>query len=256
VSVDAANTFNAVSRAEILERVCEHAPPAARFVHAIYGGQPYVVAGRTLLLSRKGTQQGDPSRMVVYALAVQPLILSVHSKWDLELNLWYADDGTLVVSIAEVAKAYEILSDDEPKYPFSLVTYKANLWWRTVDCVRLRLLFDCRLDIYDNDPTLPGIVLVSSLVGSDDLVKQHLIAKSTKVDVVLGMIADMDNAQIALPLHRSCLPVVRSTSAFWSTPPEQTLPAAAMLDKQQRFGSTAVYPIYLLSRRRSCARRY
>jgi hypothetical protein len=48
--VDAANAFNAVSRAEILERICEHAPPAARFVHAITGWQPYVVAGRTLLL--------------------------------------------------------------------------------------------------------------------------------------------------------------------------------------------------------------
>jgi hypothetical protein len=35
--VDAANAFTAVSRAEILERVCEHAPPAARFVHDIYG---------------------------------------------------------------------------------------------------------------------------------------------------------------------------------------------------------------------------
>jgi hypothetical protein len=54
--VAAANAFNAVSRAEILERVCEHAPPAARFVHAIYGGKPYVVAGTTLLLSRQGTQ--------------------------------------------------------------------------------------------------------------------------------------------------------------------------------------------------------
>jgi hypothetical protein len=102
-----------------------------------------------------------------------------------------------------------------------------------MDCVRLRLLFDCRLDIDENDVLLPGIVLVGSPVGSDDFVKQHLIAKSTKVDMVFGMIAYMDNAQIAIPLHRSCLSVVLFTSIFRSTPPEQTLPAAAMLDKQQ-----------------------
>jgi hypothetical protein len=60
--------------------------------------------------------------------------------------------------------------------------------------VRLRLLFDCRLDIDDSDLPLPDIVLLGSPVGSDDFVKQHLIAKSTKVDMVLGMIADMDNA--------------------------------------------------------------
>jgi hypothetical protein len=100
-----------------------------------------------------------------------------------------------------------------------------------MDCVRLRLLFDCRLDMDDSDLPLPDIVLVCSPVGSDDFVKQQLIAKSTKVDVILGIIADMDNAQIAMPLHRSCLSVVRFTSVFWSTPPEQTLPAAAILDK-------------------------
>jgi hypothetical protein len=122
------------------------------------------------------------------------------------------------------------------------VPRNTSLWWWTTDCVRLRLLFDCRLDIDGNDVPLPGIVLVGSPVGSDDFVKQHLIAKSTKVDVVLGMIADMDNAQIAMPLHCSCLSVVLFTSIFRSTPPEQTLPAAAMLDKQQRFWIDRLLP--------------
>jgi hypothetical protein len=54
-----------------------------------------------------------------------------------------------------------------------------------MDCVRLRLLFDCRLEIDVNDLPLPGIVLAGSQVGSDEFVKQHLIAKSAKVDVVL-----------------------------------------------------------------------
>jgi Reverse transcriptase (RNA-dependent DNA polymerase) len=126
--VDTESAFNAVSRAEILERVCEHAPPAARYFHAIYGGQPYVVAGRTLLLSRQGTQQGDPLGMLLSSLAIQPLILRVQSECDLELNHWYADDCTLVGSIAMVAKAYQILKDDGPKYCFSLVPHKTSLW--------------------------------------------------------------------------------------------------------------------------------
>jgi hypothetical protein len=72
----------------------------------------------------------------------------------------------------------------------------------------------CRMDIDENDLPLPSIVLLGSPVGSDDFVKEHLISKSTKVDVVLGMIADMDNAQIAMPLHRSCLSVVISLRFF------------------------------------------
>jgi hypothetical protein len=186
---------NAVSRAEILERVCERAPPAARFVHTIYGGQPYVgllsvniaslfklcASPFHMLLSRQGTQKGDPLGVLLFALAIQPLILRVQSECDLELNLWYADDSTLVGSIAEVAKAYQILKDDGPKYCFSLVPHKTSLWWRTMDCVRLRMLFDSRLDIDENDLPLPVNVLVGSPVGSDDFVKQHLIVKSTKV---------------------------------------------------------------------------
>jgi hypothetical protein len=88
-----------------------------------------------------------------------------------------------------------------------------------MDCERLRLLFDCRLDIDDNGLPLPGTVRMGSPVGSGDFVRQHLIA-SAKVDVVLGLIADMDNAQIAMPLYRSCLSVVLFTSVFRSTPPE------------------------------------
>jgi hypothetical protein len=86
--VDATNIFKAVARAEILERVCEHARPAARFVHAIYGRQPYVVAGRTLLLSRQGTQQENPLERLLFVLDMQPLILRVQSECDLELNHW------------------------------------------------------------------------------------------------------------------------------------------------------------------------
>jgi hypothetical protein len=85
--VDAANAFNVVPRAEILERVCEQSPPAAQYVHAIYGEQPYVVAGTTLLLSRQGTQQRDPLGMLLFALAIQPLVLRIQSECDLEQPL-------------------------------------------------------------------------------------------------------------------------------------------------------------------------
>jgi hypothetical protein len=85
--VDAANSFNAVSRAEIIERACEKAPPAARFFRAIYVEQPYVVAGTTLPLSRQGNQQGDPLDILLFALAIKPLVLRIQSECDLELNL-------------------------------------------------------------------------------------------------------------------------------------------------------------------------
>jgi hypothetical protein len=144
-----------------------------------------VVAGTTLLLSRQGTQHGDPLGMLLYALAIQPLVVRIKSECDLELNLWYADDGTSVGSVAEVAKAYQILKDEGPKYFFFLVPHKTSLWWLTMDCERLRLLLDFRLDVDVNELPLTGIVLLGSPVGSDAFVKQHLSAKSAKIDVFL-----------------------------------------------------------------------
>jgi hypothetical protein len=122
------------------------------------------------------------------------------------------------------------------------VSHKTSLWWRTLDCVRIQLLFDWRLDIDDNGLPLPGIVLVGSPVGSDDFLKQHLIAKSTKVDVVLGMIAEMRKCTYC-DATTSLLSLRRSLHiGFRSTPPRQTLPAAAMLDKQQRFWIDRLLP--------------
>jgi hypothetical protein len=161
-----------------------------------------VVVGRTLLLSRQGTQQGDPLGMLLFAPAIKPLVLRIQSECELELNLWYADDGTLVGSVAEVTKAYQILKDKGPKYCFFLVPHKTSLGWLTMDCVRLRLLFDCRLDVDVTNLPLLGIVLAGSPVDSDEFVMQHLSTKSAKVDVILRIIADMDNAQIAMPLLR------------------------------------------------------
>jgi hypothetical protein len=68
------------------------------------------------------------------------------------------------------------------------------------------------------------------------------VRRAQKFDVVLVMIADMGNAQIAMPLHRFCISVVLFTSVFRSSPPEQTLPAAAILDKQQLFWIDRVLP--------------
>jgi hypothetical protein len=193
-------------------------------------------------VSRQGTQPGtlvgDAAIFSVYATSCPPCsVRMLHGTQPLVRRRWHP-----IGSIAEVAKAHQILKDDGPKYCFSLVPHKISLWWQTMDCVRLRLFFDCRLDIDDNGLSLLDIVLVDSPVCSDNVMKQHLISKNAKVDVVLRMAADMDYAQIAMPLHRSCLPVVLFTSIFWSTPPDQTLPAAAMLGTLQRFWIERLLP--------------
>eukprot|EP00173_Palmaria_palmata_P002875 Plantae.Rhodophyta-Palmaria_palmata.ctg299.p1 GENE.Plantae.Rhodophyta-Palmaria_palmata.ctg299~~Plantae.Rhodophyta-Palmaria_palmata.ctg299.p1 ORF type:complete len:100 (-),score=2.15 Plantae.Rhodophyta-Palmaria_palmata.ctg299:328-627(-) len=82
--------------------------------------------------SAEGTQQGDPLSMLLFAFVIQPLILSIDAKCQLDFNVWCADDGTIVGDIDEVAKAYRIILDDGAKVNFKLVKSKTSLWWPNV----------------------------------------------------------------------------------------------------------------------------
>ena len=63
-----------------------------------------------MIQSLQGTQQGDPLGMFLFSLVLQPLIDELQAKCVLDLNIWCADDGTLVGRVPEMAKAVEILS--------------------------------------------------------------------------------------------------------------------------------------------------
>jgi hypothetical protein len=82
-----------------------------------------------------------------------------------KLNIWYADDGTLVGQFRRLPRRSRTLG--RPNYCFFLVSHKTSMWWQTMDCGRLRMFFDCRLDVDDIGLALPGIVLVGSPFGSD-----------------------------------------------------------------------------------------
>jgi hypothetical protein len=124
-----------------------------------------------------------------------------------------------------------------------------------MDCVRLRLLFDFRLDFDVKDLSLPGIVLVGLPVGSDEFASIS-VRRATRLTRYWDLLPTWTMRRLRpTPLHLFCLSVVLFTSDFRSTPPEQTLQAAAMLDKQQRFWNDRLLPGLPRLTRHSCARR-
>lgn len=48
-----------------------------------------------IIQSQKGTQQGDSPSMLVFSLAIQPLVRRFSGTCTLTMNRWYAEDGTL-----------------------------------------------------------------------------------------------------------------------------------------------------------------
>lgn len=87
VQIDARNAFNSIKRAVILEQVITHTLSLARWVHYKYGQPPILIFGNHKIVSRTGTQQGDPLSMLLFALALQPLIDDLAATFpQLELN--------------------------------------------------------------------------------------------------------------------------------------------------------------------------
>lgn len=158
--VDAENAFNRALHAAFLCLVCSHASASAQLTHALYGTQPYLVVGGTLLRSKEGAQQGYSLGRLLFALLIQPLIDHINEKCKLDYNVWCADDGIIFGYIDQVSEAYEILVREGPKYNFKLVKHKTKLWLPTMDCNALRSKSDCELYVDDNDEPLDGIVLV------------------------------------------------------------------------------------------------
>lgn len=132
--VDAKNAFNEVHRTSLMWHVRHRWPAGARFAFNSYRhSRALVLRGyEGLLDSREGVTQGDPLAMVLYAIALLPLIHKLQS-WlqrerELEVQLAAAYDGRdddCDGSLIEAFKAMDmtdtsistIAADDEPNLP-------------------------------------------------------------------------------------------------------------------------------------------
>ena len=80
-----------------------------------YGAQSAIHFGDVIITSCSGVQQGDPLGPSGFSLALQPLVESVKAEVpDLNINVWYLNDGTLCGKPADLAAALEIIERCDP----------------------------------------------------------------------------------------------------------------------------------------------
>eukprot|EP00177_Eucheuma_denticulatum_P004932 GFKZ01008957.1.p1 GENE.GFKZ01008957.1~~GFKZ01008957.1.p1 ORF type:complete len:128 (-),score=8.46 GFKZ01008957.1:221-559(-) len=75
IRVDASNAFNDIEMRSILEAVVPHLPRAAQWVYTLYGLPGIPKIGKRDHRSQTGTQQGYPLGMLLFSLALQPVLL-------------------------------------------------------------------------------------------------------------------------------------------------------------------------------------
>ena len=89
--VDMANAFNTIRRDVFLAAARVRARSLYRLLWQAYSGPSSLFFGETTLVSATGIQQGDPFGPALFSLGIDDLIREL----DVELNIWYLDDGTL-----------------------------------------------------------------------------------------------------------------------------------------------------------------
>ena len=253
--VDARNAFNEIDRQRILDAVVVHAPAIARYVHMVYGCGPWLVAGLCLIRSLQGTQQGDPLGMFLFSLVLQELVDLLQERCDLDLNIWCADDGTLIGTITQLAVAASLLATHGPPLGFHVEAAKTRAWWPVVD-------WDCDSKLpfgfFTRDPALmgldhhalaplrpalsEGVRVLGSPVGSDSYVAALFHKRMTRIDELLSAVLEMQNPHTAMHMHRLCASVVQVVHIFRSTPPSQTLPLVTAFDSQMEHWLNALLP--------------
>ena len=84
-------------------------PALVHLIQFLYQFDSYLLFREFTALSQEGCQQGDPLGSFLFSLVLQPLLFRLAEECDLDLLLFYLDDGILVGSSAEVMKASEII---------------------------------------------------------------------------------------------------------------------------------------------------
>jgi hypothetical protein len=124
--IDAQNGFNKLSRKAMLWTVQHWWPSGSQFSFNCYCHAAQLIIRQpyskpcSIIPSREGITQGDPLSMVLYGLALTPIIKAIHRHAPGTVTPWYADNGAIAGTLPKIATAFalfETLSPCQSYYP-------------------------------------------------------------------------------------------------------------------------------------------
>nr|GEW32533.1 hypothetical protein [Tanacetum cinerariifolium] len=77
--------------------------------------------------------EGDPLGPLLFSLVLHPLICKIRDSFNLCLQAWYLDDGTIVGDSLVVGKVVELIKEDGPRCGLHLNVDKTELLWPKED---------------------------------------------------------------------------------------------------------------------------
>src|SRR6185437_5222438 len=97
-----------VDRTEMLKQAQEKLPGIFKWTEYCYSQPAHLFFGDMLLASMAGVQQGDPLGPLLFSLVLHPLAERIEKEFpNLDLSVWYLDDGTIIGPKDDVFKVFE-----------------------------------------------------------------------------------------------------------------------------------------------------
>ena len=204
VKVDFTNAFNCVNRQAFLEQCRHNFPGLSPWAEWCYIQPSNLYFGTHSVASESGVQQGDPLGPLLFALALQPLLIQLHegiSERGLQLAFSYLDDLILAGDQQEVAGAFHSFKNAASQIGLQFNTSKCEVIPAAGSNSTInRSLFPSEIKFRDNG----DFELLGGPIGSEEFCNTHTQERVNKAIELLTALGELPDPQVALTLVRQC----------------------------------------------------
>ncbi|GJX32554.1 putative reverse transcriptase domain-containing protein [Tanacetum coccineum] len=199
--VDFKNAFNLVDREVMLQEVRTRCPAISRWVEFCYTNPTRLYYEEHTLRSCQGVQQGDPLGPLLFALVLHPLVCKIKDSFNLSLQAWYLDDGTIIGDTLVVGEILKVIMEDGPRRDLHLNVDKTDIFWPKED-PRSRFA-----GVFPPNIARPlhGVKLLGGPASADfDFCSELVMKRVAKSIELMDVVAKINDPQCELLFLRTC----------------------------------------------------